>query len=178
MKIIILLISTIFLISCDSDRGNYVSILKKYRDRKNMFYHDENIIIGIKIPEFKLEIEDSTILIPINNNNSFTLINIWFKECEPCIKEIPAINSLLKKDNLNIVSICRNPVSDFDSSTILEKIEYIVSFNNAGLIDSTLYWSFGYPGNILLNKNGVIIKNIGMLFEDTEQYDNLIEIIR
>lgn len=85
-----------------------------------------------------------------------TLVNFWFTQCAPCIKEIPALESLKKKygEKVNFVAITFNNAKEVKA--FLEKRE----FNYTHIVDVYEFINeIGlntYPRNIILDKEGLV----------------------
>lgn len=86
-----------------------------------------------------------------------TLINAWFIECRPCVEEMPALNELMEryKDKVNFVSLT------FDDAKKVKKFLKKKPFNFKHLVDGRSVLKdlnvVGYPDNIFLDKNNMIV---------------------
>ncbi|WP_298782729.1 TlpA disulfide reductase family protein [uncultured Polaribacter sp.] len=126
----------------------------KYESTRN-----EKIFIleNKKIPEFKLRNIESKRRTLEHYKGKVTLINLWFTNCFPCVKEIPLLNTLKEKykNEVNFVAIT------FDSK---EKVKHFLKkkkFNFEQIVNAKNYLkkelgNRSYPKIILLNKQGVI----------------------
>jgi len=69
-----------------------------------------NKLIGTQFEEFRL-IDTSGKNVTINYKNfDYTIVDFWFSECPPCLKEMKQFSELLRKakSNIQIVSISIN----------------------------------------------------------------------
>ncbi len=115
----------------------------------------KNALIGKKFPFEKLT----------NNNVNLsdlkgkpTLINLWFTRCRPCLEEIPALNAIKNKYNSQANFIALTFENEKKVQALLQKRE----FNYTHLTNEKKFLKeIGintYPVNILLDKNGVVVK--------------------
>ena len=85
-----------------------------------------------------------------------TLINFWFTNCPPCIKELPLLNSLQEKygDRFNFLAIT------FDSREKVQQFLENKEFDFDHLLNARSYVDeLGismYPVTIFLDKNGIV----------------------
>lgn len=153
----------------DKNYLEYKKAVNTYNNRESFLETDHSILVDFIFPTIQIELDDSSLTIPYKNNH-YLLINLWFKECVACIKEIPVLNEINKMQTIDVISLCRNRKEDFNTSGILDSIKYTMSFNNSNNIDSILLWPYGYPSNILLNTNGKIIKVLNQIEKNSNTY--------
>ncbi|WP_299272542.1 TlpA disulfide reductase family protein [uncultured Psychroserpens sp.] len=115
--------------------------------------------IGKQFPEFSLT---SLIGQKISNKTTkgkVTVLNFWFINCLPCIKEIPDLNKLVDKyQNKDVLFLAptyetKEDLVDF-FETREEGFDYEVLFNAKPLLKKLLVSS--YPTHIVVSKEGVI----------------------
>ena len=52
---------------------------------------------GVKAPDFKLYALDGTTSNLETYKDKVVVIKMWFKQCTPCLQEIPTVNKLVEK---------------------------------------------------------------------------------
>lgn len=109
------------------------------------------------LPEFDLKGIGSKRIKTSDLKGKVTLINLWFTDCFPCVKEIPLLNVLEKKykDKVNFVAIT------FDSKSRVKNFLKSKKFNFQHLVDANKYLkkelgNIGYPKILILDKEGVV----------------------
>jgi thiol-disulfide isomerase/thioredoxin len=118
-----------------------------------------NAIIGKQFSAFEGKTMAKTIFSSKELQGKTVFVNFWFSGCEPCMKEMPALNKLydtLKNDSSFVfLSLTFDPIDLATRVIKLFDIKYPVTMiseaeshrlNNIG----------GYPTSLLLDKNGVM----------------------
>lgn len=82
------------------------------------------------------------------------VLNFWFKECVPCINEMPALNELVKT-NKNVVFIAFTPNKKSDVQAFLEKKPFHYNIIPNALDVITKYEISAFPGHSVI-KNGIM----------------------
>jgi thiol-disulfide isomerase/thioredoxin len=84
------------------------------------------------------------------------LINFWFTTCQPCIDEMPILNTLKKqlKDSVNFIAITYEPTDEVRKFLKKHKFNFLQITNAKKFVSSMNMKSF--PINIFLDKNGVV----------------------
>ncbi|WP_299227772.1 TlpA disulfide reductase family protein [uncultured Psychroserpens sp.] len=108
----------------------------------------------------------------INVNNKIVVLNFWFVNCRPCIKEMPQLNNLVEKyKDKDVVFI----------APALDKKVKLVEFLNNTSFKYSIVPSMGdyirqtleiqsFPANMVLDKNGKV-KFIEFGFSETIEED-------
>ena len=106
----------------------------------------------------------------------YYLLNYWFIECEPCVKEIPVLNKIKTKynNNLEIISICRNTKQEIQEFILTNNINYVVVPDGSTVLDSLFQDPFGYPMSFLIDKDGIILDSYFNFIEGKSNYERLI----
>ncbi|RZL39281.1 MAG: TlpA family protein disulfide reductase [Pedobacter sp.] len=126
------------------------------------FFED---LIGKDLPAFKGITITGNQFSKQDLKNKIVLINFWFKECPPCVKEIPELNKFVdkyKRDNVRFIAITydeRKRAAKFQ-----KKIGYkyeIICLTKDEI--RKLNINHGFPSNILVGKDGKIIKAISSI---------------
>ncbi|MGM1057467.1 MAG: TlpA family protein disulfide reductase [Bacteroidota bacterium] len=86
-----------------------------------------------------------------------TMINFWFKECKPCIDEMPLLNQLAKKyeDEFNFISITYENKEDVVKFLNKHPFNFVHLVEGKKFLDSLGIKA--YPMNLFLDKNGVLV---------------------
>lgn len=87
-----------------------------------------------------------------------TLVNLWFTECAPCIKEMPVLNKMKSKyeKRFNFLSVTTDEAKEVRA--FLEKTKFdFTHIVDAKSLTTDLGFE-GFPVNLFLDKEGVIQK--------------------
>lgn len=115
---------------------------------------------GTRFPMQKFVDMDGNQYDSVSTKNKILVLKCWFVDCLPCVKEMPALNSIKQKfsadTNVVWLSLCWDPKPRVDS--ILKKIEfhYATAPDQYSFLVDTLHLS-GYPTHFVLDKSGRII---------------------
>lgn len=116
---------------------------------------------GQQLPKFEAKTLQDEFISSTQLSSKPTLLNIWFKECQPCLDEIPLLNKIYDEynDEVNMYSLTFNTkeeVTDFLSKTEF-KLNHIYGMGE--YIDK-LGVKY-YPKTILLDRTNKIFKVFG-----------------
>lgn len=126
---------------------------------------------GKKLPAFKGLSSKGAAFSSESLAGKIVLINFWFEACPPCVKEMPELNKLVKTYGSPAVKFI---AITYDSPEKAKKFQKKMGFKYEvfTLTDDeirTLNINHGYPSNILIGKDGRIIKAIGAVsFNDED----------
>jgi len=115
--------------------------------------------IGIKYPDFAVNLSDKSFFSNKNFDNKVVFINFWFSHCAPCLGEIEGLNKMFNslKDRSDFLFVSFTFDSDDLIKASVEK--YNIKYKVIHL-DKTEFsrLNFGNPNptNIILDKNGII----------------------
>lgn len=117
---------------------------------------NESEFIGKTAPNFTVkDLNDNDISIE-STKGKIVVLNFWFTSCKPCIDEIPELNKVYKKykNNINVVfaSITFDKKEKVEAFLKKYPIKYPVVSDAKEVCD--LFKVFGYPTNIVIDKNG------------------------
>ncbi len=130
--------------------------------------------IGERFPIEEFLSSDSSGLQDIAINGKPTLINFWFTSCGPCVMEIPILNEMVTEfdGEANFVAITFDRTSRVEQFLKLRKFDFDHITDVRPAIDKMGVQAF--PMNVLLDKNGVIVKVYGDVFADRYNLSALI----
>jgi cytochrome oxidase Cu insertion factor (SCO1/SenC/PrrC family) len=115
--------------------------------------------VGIKYPDFTVNLSGKSSFSNKNLDNKVVFINFWFSHCTPCIEEIEGLNRMFSslKDRSDFLFVSFTFDSDDLIKTSVER--YNIQYKVIRL-DKTEFsrLNFGNPNptNIILDKNGII----------------------
>lgn len=116
---------------------------------------------GDKIPFFSFTDIHGNIFNNVNTKGKVIVVNCWFINCNPCVKEMPDLNLLLEqfKGRTDIEFIALAFDSKTDIKQFLKKHEF--KYNIIPDMEEYLLKDLrisGYPTHIIVGKNGKIFK--------------------
>ncbi|WP_081411632.1 TlpA family protein disulfide reductase [Chryseobacterium gregarium] len=95
-----------------------------------------------------------------------TLINLWFTNCAPCIKEIPVLNELKESvPNANFIAITHDP-ADKVNNFLLKRSYTFFQITDAGKQLQSYLMVQRFPMSFILDKEGNIREIMGLVSED------------
>jgi|GEM_PF-4703962 len=154
-----------------SDNGKSISFEKL---KKEMNFNEKvHSLKGKPMPEFSLNSLDEG---KINSSSLLgkpTVLNFWFTSCQPCLEEIPILNSLTSEfdDEVNFLAIT------FQKEDVIKKFLKNRTFDFKQIVDARDYIKdFGvkvYPKLVIVDKNGIVTNIYGKLSEDTDENEFL-----
>jgi thiol-disulfide isomerase/thioredoxin len=119
--------------------------------------------IGMKIPERNFESIDGKKITIGGTQNKPTLVNLWFIQCPGCIAEMPALNKLKEKyaDKVNFIALTYEKEDDVRKFLSKREFDFTHIVNNEKFVKEL--YSYSYPENIFIDKNGIITNIEGPL---------------
>jgi peroxiredoxin len=87
------------------------------------------------------------------------VLNFWFVECMPCIKEIPELNNLVKKyDGKDVVFLA---IADSEKAKIMSfqkkyNFKYVIAPKNAKSTVINDYGIIAFPTHMIIDKNSMV----------------------
>jgi len=111
---------------------------------------------GDPFPEFKLTRLDGTTIDKQSLKGRYTLVNFYFAECGPCVKEVPELNALANSRNdINFVAVT------FDNPAESKRFVAATGFNWPLLPDAQGVANGAgikaYPSFVLLDRDGQVV---------------------
>lgn len=147
------------------------SFSKKIKDEKlwkilNNDFQKISIKTNVKFPELLLQnidLKPEVLEIP---NDKYTLIDMWFSGCTPCLKQIPALKEIYNKygsSGFNIIGISVDQTRFLNlwKEKIIEKEIPWKQYLDENAVIASKEKIISFPTNFLLNEKGEVIrKNI------------------
>lgn len=111
---------------------------------------------GAKFPSFKLTTTDGR---TVDNSvllGHSTLINFFFGECGPCIKEVPALNTFARKHpDIKVMAITFDELGDAKSFSSKTNFHWQIAVDAKKLLDTV--GVVAYPSFALIDAKGVLV---------------------
>lgn len=126
----------------------------------------QRVEVGLKAPDFKLYALDGSTTTLKDYENKVVVIKMWFKECAPCLQEMPRLNGLTKKfkSRKDVVFIAPSPNSKSTLQKFAKKVEFDYTIMSAAYEMLKDYNPLKrFPSHVIIDKKGVI----SYLFEGT-----------
>jgi peroxiredoxin len=139
--------------------------------------------VGHKFPSIMLtDIKNKKVSLKTSEMSKFTLIDLWYSKCGPCIRDFPKhkeIFSKYNKDGYEVIGISVDKRQDIAAWKAVIKIKSLPWKQyldiNGEIISNKLSISL-FPSNFLLDKKGIIIKkNINLMELDDFLKNNLLK---
>lgn len=114
-------------------------------------------MIGKAAPSFNTQSMSGVVLNSDSLRNKVVVINFWFVGCPPCLKEIPALNQLVKdyKDQ-EIVFIGFATDKEERLNRFLEKTSFQYTIVPESLDIADQYLVNAYPSHFVIDKQGIV----------------------
>lgn len=113
-------------------------------------------VIGNPAKAFDVEDYDGNQITSEVLQGKITVVNFWFKECKPCIQEMPELNELVStfKENENVQFLAFSLTEKDRLSSFFEKhiFEYRIIPDSHSY--ATEYGITGYPTNMIIDQQG------------------------
>ncbi|UII25529.1 TlpA family protein disulfide reductase [Fulvivirga maritima] len=103
------------------------------------------------------------------------LINFWFTQCAPCVKEMPILNDLQTKykQQMDFVAITFSKAEEVEKFLPKHPFTFTQVTNAASFIDEL--GIMDYPTTIFINKDGKLIYIEAAVLGKGEEFEKLIE---
>jgi len=121
-------------------------------------YSSAAFVEGEKFRAEKFTSIDKIKFDPKTSTDKIYVINFWFINCEPCKREIPELNELVKqyKDNKDVVFLAVALDDTFDLKKFLKTTPFDYNIIPNGKFYSQKYGVNGYPTHVIVGKDGII----------------------
>lgn len=125
-----------------------------------IFAQIDTTLIGKTPPEFDIISIDDKIYQYSDFKGKIIVLNFWFPNCAPCVKEIPLLNNVVKhfenkKSDIVFLAISVEGVKEFLQKFGKRKgFLYQISYNGKEIAE--LFGITSYPTNIIIDKQGKV----------------------
>jgi len=129
---------------------------------KKGFSHDidKDCILQAKLPPFEATDLNNQIINTESLTGKVNVINFWFTQCKPCIKEMPFLNTLTDKykdQDINFIALNRDEIAETKSLLDKQKFNFRIIPDSEILIKKTFNMIWPYPFTIVTdNQNKVV----------------------
>ncbi len=133
-----------------------------------------NITVGYQFPKLKVfTVNDQEIELPLYGYNKYILIDFWFSNCNPCLKQFNIYKDLYSKYHMKGFEIIGISIDEPQYVTNWERVIkeqqlFWPQYLDKGKKNATSLTIDYYPSNFLLDANRVIIKK-NILPEELEK---------
>jgi thiol-disulfide isomerase/thioredoxin len=120
-----------------------------------------NCIIGKKFPAFSATTINGKKYSDADMKGKVVFVTSWFASCPACIAEIPLLDGLNKKykdKEFLLLSFSADDVERINKFLKERPITYEIFPGSDALIVHSMQTSYGYPTNIIVNKEGEIVE--------------------
>ena len=118
----------------------------------------ENSLIGMNAPVFSVKDIQGNKKSLNSLKGKIIILNFWFIECKPCVREMPELNNLVKKyknDNVEFIGFSGNGSMQINSFLKEQDFLYNIVPNSKSVIKD--YRISSYPTNIIIDQNAKVV---------------------
>jgi len=139
---------------------------------RNVISHniDETCIIGALLPAFETTDLNNKAINTQSLNGEVNVINFWFTQCRPCIKEMPFLNTLVDQyedQRVNFVAFNRDAVQETEQLLAKQQFKFQIIPNAGDLIKNKMKMIWGYPLTIVTDKQNKVVATFGACLDKT-----------
>ena len=141
-----------------------------------LFSHD--CLIGAALPEFSGTTLSNKVIDRKYLRDKVNVINFWFKECAPCVAEIPGFQILtqqFKGQDVNFLALGLDSKEEVETFLTDREWDFDHLYESRSIIKEDFQLLWGYPFTIITNKKGEIIKIISGGAIDASATDRIID---
>lgn len=141
----------------DTADENIAAYMKQFSTNQLAFYKME----GKEIPRFNFSDINGKVYTPENTKGKIVLFKCWFIGCVACVKEMPALNELVRqykdRDDILFISLAMDGKKELQKFLSATKFDYATVPGQAGYMADQLKVS-AYPTHFLINKEGILVR--------------------
>jgi len=141
-------------------RGILDARMENYRSYIATMKSQDEIIVGIKAPDFTLEDIDGKPFSLSSVRDKYVVIYFWGSWCGPCISGIPRMKATYEKykDMLEIIGVACNEtsVNVWRDAVKQHELPWINVYNDNWSAVNVKYGVDGYPTKIIIDSEGTI----------------------
>lgn len=118
-------------------------------------------IVGKQFPAFSATTINGKRYSDADLKGKVVLVTSWFASCPPCIAEMPLLDELNKKykdQEFLLLSFSADDVGRINRFLKERPITYEIFPSSEALIMHSMQTSYGYPTNVIVNKEGKIVE--------------------
>ncbi|WP_282781123.1 TlpA family protein disulfide reductase [Phaeodactylibacter xiamenensis] len=122
---------------------------------------DVKCLIGAPLSDFEAVDIDGRKVSASRLRGKVTVINFWFKECAPCVAEIPQLNQLVAKygdEEVNFIALTRDAKAEAQKVLDLKPFHFNQVPDAEAIIKDRLRMILGYPSTIVVDQTGHIVE--------------------
>lgn len=118
---------------------------------------------GQRLPAFSFADLNNKIYNASTTSGKIFVIKCWFINCHPCIKEIPALNNLVriykKRTDIVFLSLAFDPENDLRRFLKTTRFDYPIAHVSENYMENNLKITV-FPTHFIINKKGIIKKAV------------------
>ncbi|WP_140938065.1 TlpA family protein disulfide reductase [Sphingobacterium lumbrici] len=120
-----------------------------------------NLLVGKPAPDFTVKTLDGKEVSIKSLKGKVVVLNFWFTQCTPCIKEIPELNAIADKykgsnDIVFLAPDIRDETTKEDVEKFVKRVPFSYQVALGGREASLLYDAKVAPANFVIDKEGII----------------------
>ncbi len=122
---------------------------------------DVKCLIGAPLPDFEADDINGRKVSASRLKGKVTVINFWFKECAPCVAEIPQLNQLVDKygdEEVNFIALTRDAKAEVQKVLDLKPFHFNQVPDAEAIIKDRFRMILGYPSTIVVDQTGHIVE--------------------
>ncbi|BCM24496.1 TlpA family protein disulfide reductase [Methyloradius palustris] len=121
-----------------------------------------SLSVGKPVPSFKIKTMDGQVMTPATSKGHVLIINLWATWCEPCRKEMPAIDAFYRKyhdQGVDVIAVSLDDRSDLGKvKAVTQSFAFPVGMEKDADIDG-----FGriwrVPVTFIIDTDGILRRN-------------------
>ncbi len=137
--------------------NSFIGAYMKQFAKEELKFHQMK---GKPIPNFSFTDVNGKVYTPANIKGKIVLLKCWFIGCVACVKEMPALNEMVKKykDRKDILFISLASDSKKELQQFLTRITFdYATVPNQGTYMNDKLNVTAYPTHFLINKEGILV---------------------
>lgn len=174
--ILLIILIALFLLSCDQspiDGESYKNRMKKclkntvvseiqVQNGKKAYSYDleVNCILNALLPEFETTDLSHNFIRTHDLKGKVNIINFWFTNCTPCVKEIPFLNAIVRKyktPSINFLAFTKDTRLQLIDFLQIHPFDFKIIPESKNLIDNIFQRTWSYPMTIVTDRKNKII---------------------
>ena len=142
-----------------------------------LFKKPKNSFIGKAAPDMMIKDINGLTLNLTDLKGKNVLLNFWFTNCQPCVREIPDLNKLKKQyrnKNIEFIAITFDDQQTVRDFLVENQFDFRI-FTDAREV-TALYGLQSYPTTLFIDESGKVVdENIGGAFDIYNILDQMIQ---